>query len=144
MLLIVVTNLISLKVYLILNDITYYKYYLLFMTRIKRGNVARKRRKKILKLAEGFRGSQSKLFRTAKQQVLKSLKYSYIGRKNKKRNYRRLWIVRINAATRMFNLNYSQFIYLLKKKDIAINRKVLSQLALIDRNAFNFLIDYLK
>nr|YP_009394565.1 ribosomal protein L20 [Vertebrata thuyoides]ARW63127.1 ribosomal protein L20 [Vertebrata thuyoides] len=114
------------------------------MTRIKRGNVARKRRKKILKLAKGFRGSQSKLFRTAKQQVLKALKYSYIGRKNKKRIYRRLWIVRINAATRLYNLSYSEFIYLLKKKNVAVNRKILSQLALIDKLAFNYLIKSIK
>ncbi len=110
------------------------------MTRIKRGNVARKRRKKILKLAKGFRGSHSRLFRTAKQQVLKALKYSYVGRKHKKRNYRRLWIVRINAATRVFSISYSQFIYLLKKNNIAVNRKVLSQLALIDQYAFSYII----
>nr|YP_009394355.1 ribosomal protein L20 [Leptosiphonia brodiei]ARW62917.1 ribosomal protein L20 [Leptosiphonia brodiei] len=114
------------------------------MTRIKRGNVARKRRKKVLKLAKGFRGSHSKLFRTAKQQVLKSLKYSYIGRKHKKRHYRRLWIVRINAAARIFGISYSQFIYLLKKKNIAVNRKMLSQLALIDKSAFNYIIEYIK
>nr|YP_009396215.1 ribosomal protein L20 [Melanothamnus harveyi]ARW65415.1 ribosomal protein L20 [Melanothamnus harveyi] len=110
------------------------------MTRIKRGNVARKRRKKVLKLAKGFRGSHSRLFRTAKQQVLKALKYSYVGRKHRKRNYRRLWIVRINAATREFSISYSHFIYLLKKNNIAVNRKVLSQLALIDRYAFSHII----
>nr|YP_010851238.1 ribosomal protein L20 [Aphanocladia delicatula]WGH14219.1 ribosomal protein L20 [Aphanocladia delicatula] len=114
------------------------------MTRIKRGNVARKRRKKILKLAKGFRGSHSKLFRTAKQQVLKALKYSYIGRKHRKRNYRRLWIVRINAAVRFYNMNYSQFIYLLKKSNIALNRKILSQLALIDKEAFSYCIKFIK
>ena len=114
------------------------------MTRIKRVNVARKRRKKILKLAKGFRGSHSKLFRTAKQQVLKALKYSYVGRKNKKRNYRRLWIIRINAAVRLHNLSYSQFIYLLKKSDIALNRKILSQLAIIDKPAFNSFIDLVQ
>nr|YP_009394773.1 ribosomal protein L20 [Polysiphonia elongata]ARW63335.1 ribosomal protein L20 [Polysiphonia elongata] len=114
------------------------------MTRIKRGNVARKRRKKVLRLAKGFRGSHSKLFRTAKQQVLKALKYSYIGRKQKKRQYRRLWIVRINAATRSFSMSYSQFIYLLKKRNIAVNRKILSQLALIDHLAFNYIIEYIK
>lgn len=114
------------------------------MTRIKRGNIARKRRKKILKLAKGFRGSQSKLFRTAKQQVLKALKYSYIGRKHKKRTYRRLWIVRINAATRLYNLSYSEFIYLLKKKNIAMNRKILSQLALIDESAFKYFVESIK
>ncbi len=110
------------------------------MTRVKRGNVARKRRKKILKLAKGFRGSHSKLFRTAKQQVLKSLKYSYIGRKHKKRFYRRLWIVRINAAVRLYNINYNDFIYNLKKNNIALNRKMLSQLSILDKSAFENLI----
>lgn len=111
------------------------------MTRIKRGNVARRRRKKILKLAKGFRGSHSKLFRTAKQQVLKALKYSYVGRKNRKRFYRSLWIVRINASVRSYKLNYSKFIHLLKKENIALNRKILSQLALFDKPAFSYFID---
>nr|QCI07036.1 ribosomal protein L20 [Haraldiophyllum bonnemaisonii] len=110
------------------------------MTRVKRGNVARKRRKKILRLAKGFRGSHSKLFRTAKQQVLKSLKYSYIGRKNKKRYYRRLWIVRINASIRSYNITYSQFLYYLKKFKIALNRKMLAQLSIIDPIAFDFIV----
>nr|YP_010619873.1 Ribosomal protein L20 [Symphyocladia marchantioides]WAX03886.1 Ribosomal protein L20 [Symphyocladia marchantioides] len=114
------------------------------MTRIKRGNVARRRRKKVLKLAKGFRGSHSKLFRTAKQQVLKALKYSYIGRKQLKRNYRRLWIIRINAAARLYNISYSEFIYLLKKKKIALNRKILSQLVLIDQHAFTYFIHFIK
>nr|YP_009397864.1 ribosomal protein L20 [Sonderella linearis]ARW67050.1 ribosomal protein L20 [Sonderella linearis] len=114
------------------------------MTRVKRGNVARKRRKKILKLAKGFRGSHSKLFRTAKQQVLKALKYSYIGRKNKKRNYRRLWIVRINASVRSYDITYSQFIYLLKKLNVGLNRKMLSQLSIIDKAAFNFFLEFIK
>nr|YP_009393536.1 ribosomal protein L20 [Bostrychia simpliciuscula]ARW62098.1 ribosomal protein L20 [Bostrychia simpliciuscula] len=114
------------------------------MTRIKRGNVARKRRKKVLKLAKGFRGSHSKLFRTAKQQVLKALKYSYVGRKNKKRYYRRLWIVRINAAVRLHDIKYSQFIFLLKKINIVLNRKMISQLAIVDKSAFIFFIDFLK
>ena len=85
------------------------------MVRVKRGNVARKRRKKILKLAKGFRGSHSKLFRTANQQVMKALVYSYKGRKQKKRLFRRLWIVRINAAVRQHQMTYSRFISLLKK-----------------------------
>lgn len=114
------------------------------MTRIKRGNVARKRRKKILKLAKGFRGSHSKLFRTAKQQVLKSLKYSYVGRKQKKRIYRSLWISRINASVRLNNLNYSQFIALLKKNNIALNRKILAQLAILDQYVFNSFIQLLN
>lgn len=113
------------------------------MTRVKRGNIARKRRKKILKLAKGFRGSHSKLFRTAKQQVLKALKYSYIDRRRKKRYYRCLWIVRINAAVRSFNINYKQFIYSLKMSKIALNRKMLSQLAILDQEAFKLLINSL-
>lgn len=112
------------------------------MIRVKRGNIARKRRKKILKLAKGFRGSHSKLFRTAKQQVFKSLKYSYIGRKNKKRCYRRLWILRINAFVRSYGINYSKFIYLIKKKHIALNRKMLSQLSIIDKQAFVLIIEH--
>ena len=111
------------------------------MTRVKRGNVARKRRKKILKLAKGFRGSHSKLFRIAKQQVLKALKYSYLGRKNKKRDYRRLWIMRINAAVRVHKIKYNQFIYCLKKSNIALNRKMLAQLLIVDQKAFKFIID---
>lgn len=114
------------------------------MTRIKRGNVARKRRKKILKLSKGFRGSHSKLFRTAKQQVLKALKYSYIGRKNKKRYYRRLWIVRISAAVRLHNISYSQFIHFLKRFNIALNRKMIAQLAIIDQPAFIFFMNFFK
>ena len=114
------------------------------MTRVKRGNVARKRRKKILKLAKGFRGSHSKLFRTAKQQVLKALKYSYIGRKNKKRYYRSLWIMRINASVRKYNISYSQFIYLLKKSNIALNRKILAQLSIVDNKAFIAILQYIK
>nr|YP_009295308.1 ribosomal protein L20 [Dasya binghamiae]AOH77320.1 ribosomal protein L20 [Dasya binghamiae] len=114
------------------------------MTRVKRGNVARKRRKKVLKLAKGFRGSHSKLFRTAKQQVLKSLKYSYIGRKNKKRYYRRLWIMRINASVRLYDISYSQFIYLIKKNKIALNRKMLAQLAIMHEKAFISIIKYVQ
>nr|YP_010197198.1 ribosomal protein L20 [Crassiphycus crassissimus]UAD85002.1 ribosomal protein L20 [Crassiphycus crassissimus]UAD85205.1 ribosomal protein L20 [Crassiphycus crassissimus] len=110
------------------------------MTRVKRGNVARKRRKKILKLSKGFQGSHSILFRTAKQQVLKALKYSYIDRKKRKRSYRRLWIIRINAAVRGYGITYSEFIQLLKKRDIALNRKMLSQLAILDKSMFQNII----
>lgn len=111
------------------------------MVRVKRGNVARKRRKNILKLAKGFKGSHSSLFRTAKQQVLKSLKYSYIGRKNKKRDYRRLWIVRINAALKPFSITYSQFICGIKKCQIGLNRKMLGQIAVIDNSTFKLLVN---
>ena len=110
------------------------------MVRVKRGNVARKRRKKILKIAKGFRGAHSSLFCTAKQQVLKALRYSYVGRKKKKRDYRRLWIVRINAGVQPYGMKYSEFIYLLKKNEIGLNRKVLSQLVVLDDLAFKKLI----
>nr|WDA99237.1 ribosomal protein L20 [Galdieria yellowstonensis]WDA99427.1 ribosomal protein L20 [Galdieria yellowstonensis] len=114
------------------------------MTRVKRGNVAIKRRKKILRLAKGYRGSHSKLFRIANQQVMKALKYAYRGRKLKKRNFRSLWIVRINAALRQKNLKYNNFIAMLKQKNIGLNRKVLSQLAVIDNETFDLLIEKVK
>nr|YP_009497975.1 ribosomal protein L20 [Gracilaria changii]ART65239.1 ribosomal protein L20 [Gracilaria changii] len=110
------------------------------MTRVKRGNIARKRRKKILRLAKGFKGAHSILFRTAKQQVLKALKYSYISRKKRKRVYRSLWIVRINAAVRPYGITYSEFMRKLKKQGVALNRKMLSQLAILDKNLFQDII----
>ncbi len=106
------------------------------MTRVKRGNVARKRRKKILKLAKGFRGSHSTLFRTANQQVMKALRYAYRDRKKRKRDFRRLWITRINAAVRQHGMSYSQFMGNLKKADIQINRKMLAQMAVLDPSGF--------
>jgi large subunit ribosomal protein L20 len=106
------------------------------MVRIKRGNVARKRRKKILALASGYRGAHSVLFRVANQQVMKALRYSYIGRKQKKRIFRKIWISRINAASRLNGLSYSQLIHQLKKSNIDINRKMLSQIAVLDSSAF--------
>ncbi|MGB3308210.1 MAG: 50S ribosomal protein L20 [Nodosilinea sp.] len=106
------------------------------MARVKRGNVARKRRNKVLKLAKGFRGSHSKLFRTANQQVMKALRYAYRDRRNRKRDFRRLWITRINAASRMHGLSYSQLIGQLKKANIDLDRKVLAQMAVLDPNGF--------
>ncbi|BAU14692.1 ribosomal protein L20 [Leptolyngbya sp. NIES-3755] len=106
------------------------------MARVKRGNVARKRRKKILKLAKGFRGSHSRLFRTANQQVMKALRNAYRDRRKKKRDFRRLWITRINAAARQQGISYSQLIGKLKKADIVINRKMLAQLAVLDPAGF--------
>nr|YP_009314542.1 Ribosomal protein L20 [Liagoropsis maxima]SCW22796.1 Ribosomal protein L20 [Liagoropsis maxima] len=114
------------------------------MTRVKRGNVARKRRKKILKLARGYRGAHSGLFRTSKQQVLKALRYSYIGRKNKKRDFRSLWICRINAATRSNNLQYSTFVHLLKSKKVGLNRKMLAQMAILDPTSFQYIIRHIS
>ncbi len=107
------------------------------MSRVKRGNVARKRRKKILKLAKGFRGSHSTLFRTANQQVMKALRNSYRDRKKRKRDFRRLWITRINAAVRQHGMSYSKFMGYLKKADIQINRKMLAQMAVLDPDGFS-------
>lgn len=107
------------------------------MTRVKRGNVARKRRKKILKLAKGFRGCQSTNFRIANQRVMQALRNSYRDRRKRKRDFRRLWITRINAAARLHGISYSQLIGSLKKANIQINRKMLAQLAVIDPQAFS-------
>lgn len=106
------------------------------MARVKRGNVARKRRKKILKMAKGFRGSHSKLFRIANQQVMKALRNAYRDRRKRKRDFRRLWITRINAAARLHGMSYSQLIGNLKKADVQINRKMLSQMAILDTAGF--------
>ena len=114
------------------------------MTRVKRGNVARKRRKRILKLAKGYRGSHSGLFRTSKQQVMKALRYSYVGRKNRKRHFRSLWICRINAAARTNDVRYSQLIYQLKQARIGINRKILAQMAVLDPSSFSKLVKYVS
>ena len=111
------------------------------MVRVKRGNVARKRRKKILSLASGYRGAHSILFRVANQQVMKALRYSYIGRKQKKRIFRRIWISRINAASRVNGISYSQLINKFKNSDIDLNRKMLSQIAILDGSTFKFLMD---
>ena len=111
------------------------------MTRVKRGNVARKRRKKILKLAKGFRGSHSKLFRTANQQVMKALRNAYRDRKKRKRDFRRLWITRINAAARQNGISYSQLMGLMKKSNIELNRKMLAQLAVLDPSSFKKVVE---
>ncbi|MCG8472188.1 MAG: 50S ribosomal protein L20 [Desulfobacterales bacterium] len=105
--------------------------------RIKRGFKARQRRKKVLKLAKGFRGGRSKLFRTAADSVDKALNYAYRDRKQRKRNFRRLWIARINAGARMNDLTYSKFIHGLKKANIDLDRKVLAELAVSDPAAFS-------
>ncbi len=111
------------------------------MVRVKRGNVARKRRKKILALASGYRGAHSVLFRVANQQVMKALRYSYIGRKQKKRIFRKIWINRINAASRLNGLSYSKLIHKFKKSKIDINRKMLSQIAVLDASTFKALVN---
>jgi large subunit ribosomal protein L20 len=110
------------------------------MTRVKRGNVARKRRKEVLQLAEGFRGSSSRLFRTAQQQTMKALRYAYRDRQQRKREYSSLWVSRLNAAARIHGLNYNNFRHQLKKSGILLNKKVLSQVALRDQEAFQQLI----
>jgi len=114
------------------------------MVRIKRGNVARKRRKKILQLAKGYRGAHSRLFRVANQQVMKALRYSYVGRKQKKRVFRRLWITRINTMSRINNISYSKLIHNFKKSNIDLNRKMLSQIAILDAPVFGKLIEISK
>lgn len=110
------------------------------MVRVKRGNIARKRRKKVLLIASGYRGAHSCLFRIANQQVMKALKYSYIGRKQKKRTFRKIWINRINSASRLNGLSYNRLIYKFKKLNIDLNRKMLSQIAVLDASTFRFLI----
>jgi large subunit ribosomal protein L20 len=114
------------------------------MVRVKRGNVARKRRKKVLQLAKGYRGAHSRLFRVANQQVMKALRYSYVGRKQKKRMFRRIWISRINAASRVNGISYSRLIHNFKKSNIELNRKMLAQIAVLDSPTFNELINISK
>jgi len=104
--------------------------------RVKRGFKARRRRKKVLKLAKGFRAGRSKLFRTAADSVDKALKYAYRDRRVRKREFRQLWIARINAATRLHNLTYSKFMHGLKLAKVEMDRKVLAELAISDPPAF--------
>ena len=106
------------------------------MARVKGALATRKRRKKILKLAKGYWGAKSKHFKMAKEAVMKSGNYAYIGRRQKKRDFRRLWIARINAACRMNGITYSAFINGLKKANINLNRKMLSEIAVADEKAF--------
>ena len=114
------------------------------MARIKGAMMTRKRRKKILKLAKGYYGAKSKHFKMAKQQVMKSGNYAYIGRKQKKRDFRRLWITRISAACKLNGTNYSSFMNGLKKAGITLNRKVLSEIAISDPAAFTALVEQVK
>nr|YP_009503357.1 ribosomal protein L20 [Euglena clara]AXA45495.1 ribosomal protein L20 [Euglena clara] len=110
------------------------------MTRVKRGSVAKKRRKKILKLSSGFKGSHSKLFTTANQQVMKALRYSYFDRRKKKNNMKRLWIIRINAESQKYSKSYSETINLLKKKKIILNKKILSEIIINDPKLYQKII----
>ncbi len=114
------------------------------MPKAKSSVASRKRRKKILKLAKGYRGGRSKLYRTAKEAVARALQYAYRDRKVKKRDFRRLWIVRINAAARIHGLSYSQFMEGLKKAEINVNRKILADLAVKDASAFAQLAEIAK
>ena len=112
--------------------------------RIKRGVNAVKKRRKILKSAKGYFGAKSKLYRVARQAVMKSQNYAYVGRKLKKRDFRSLWITRINAAARLNGLNYSKFMSGLKKNGIDLNRKVLADLAVNDPSAFTALCEKVR
>tara|TARA_Y100001001_G_scaffold142146_1_gene146620 strand:+ start:85 stop:441 length:357 start_codon:yes stop_codon:yes gene_type:complete len=106
------------------------------MPRVKRGNVRRAKRRKLLSRAKGFYQTKSKLYRAAKESVDKALSYAYIGRRRKKRDFRRLWVIRINAAAREHGLSYSQFIYGLKTAGVALDRKSLAELAVSEPAAF--------
>ena len=114
------------------------------MARIKGGANAKKRHNRVLKLAKGYRGARSKQYRVAKQTVMKALATSYAGRKQRKRQFRQLWIARINAAARMNGLSYSKFMYGLKSADIDLNRKVLADMAVNDAEGFAKLCDIAK
>ena len=114
------------------------------MARIKGAMMTRKRRTKVLKLAKGYFGAKSKLFKTAKEAVMKSGQYAYIGRRQRKRDFRRLWIARINAAAKQNGMNYSTFMNGLKKAGITMNRKMLAELAVSDAAAFTALVEKAK
>ena len=114
------------------------------MPRTKGGVVARRRRNRVLKAAKGFWGSKHCLFKVANQQVMKGRQYAFRDRKNNKRNFRKLWIVRINAAVRMYGMTYSEFIGKMNVKGIALNRKVLADLALNEPKAFEAIVNAVK
>ncbi|HIU46853.1 MAG TPA: 50S ribosomal protein L20 [Candidatus Fimadaptatus faecigallinarum] len=114
------------------------------MARVKRAVNAHKKRRKALKLAKGYFGAKSKQYRAASEQVRRSLRYAYIGRKLRKRDFRKLWIARINAGVRAYDMSYSRFINGLKVAGVEINRKVLSDLAITDPAAFKQLVDVAK
>ncbi len=114
------------------------------MARVKGAMMTRKRRNKTLKLAKGYFGSKHKLFKTAKEAVMKSGNYAYIGRKQRKRDFRRLWITRISAAAKINGMNYSTFMNGLKKAEISINRKMLAELAVNDAEGFAALVEQSK
>ena len=114
------------------------------MARIKGGLNAKKKHKRVLKLAKGYRGARSKQYRVAKQSVMRALEESYTGRKQKKRQFRQLWIARINAAARINGLSYSKFMYGLKLAEVNVNRKMLSEMAISDPEGFASLVEVAK
>lgn len=114
------------------------------MARVKRGVNTKKRHKRVLKQAKGYYGAKSKLFKPANQAVMKSLNYSYIGRKQRKRDFRKMWIARINAAARQNGMSYSKFINGLKKAEVEVNRKMLSEMAIHDAEGFSKLVEIAK
>ena len=114
------------------------------MARVKGALNTRKKHKKVLKLAKGFRGGESRIYRTANQAVMRSMQNAYIGRKRRKRDFRRMWITRISAAAKMNGMNYSTFMNGLKKANIDINRKMLSEIAIADPQAFAKLVETAK
>jgi large subunit ribosomal protein L20 len=114
------------------------------MPRVKGGTVTRHRHKKILKLARGYRGAKSKLFRPAHEQVMKSLHYAYVHRRLRRRDFRRLWITRINAAAHMNGISYSKLMNGLKKAGVAVNRKMLAELAVNNKDSFTQVVDLAK
>ena len=114
------------------------------MARVKNVKMTRARRKRILKLARGYWGAKSKLFRTANEAVMKSLRYAYVGRRQRKRDFRRLWITRISAGARSHGMNYSRFMHALKTQGIELNRKMLAEMAVQDKTAFAALVEKAK
>lgn len=114
------------------------------MARVKRGVNTKKRHKKVLKQAKGYYGAKSKTYKAAHQTVMRAMAFAYIGRKQKKREYRKLWIARINAATRMHGMSYSKFIHGLKVNNIDVNRKMLSEMAIHDPQGFEELVSIAK
>jgi large subunit ribosomal protein L20 len=114
------------------------------MARVKRGVTSHRRHKKVLRQAKGYYGNRSKIYRVANQAVMRSLQYAYAHRKLRKRDFRKLWIARINAACRMNNMSYSRFINCLNKAGVEINRKVLADLAITDPKAFSDLVEVAK
>jgi len=114
------------------------------MVRIKRGNISKNRHKRVLKFAKGFKGAHSRLFRVANGQVMKAFVYSYVGRKRRKRDFKKLWICRVNAASRNQGVNYSTFRSLLKKSSVQLNLKMLAQLSVLDEATFAQILNEVK